>query len=148
MPEVRVGVAIIIKKGPYTLYQRRQGSHGAGTWALPGGHLEFKEGIEECGAREVLEETGLAVRITKRLGYVETVSEEENRHYITLYLEGEQEDPDTEPRIMEPDKCDSMGWYLEPPHPRFEPLKNWLDRQSGFALKRVLGQDFWGRQDS
>ncbi len=36
---------------------------GAG-WRLPGGGLEPNESLAECGEREVLEETGLAVSVT------------------------------------------------------------------------------------
>ncbi len=34
-----------------------------GAWGLPGGGLEPDESLEECAEREVLEETGIAVRV-------------------------------------------------------------------------------------
>lgn len=36
---------------------------GAG-WRLPGGGLELDESLAECGEREILEETGLTIRVT------------------------------------------------------------------------------------
>ncbi|KAI2915344.1 hypothetical protein CBS147343_3044 [Aspergillus niger] len=60
-PRVGVGVFVINHKGQLVLGQRKS-SHGAGTWALPGGHLEFNESFEDCAAREVLEETGLNMK--------------------------------------------------------------------------------------
>ena len=59
VPRTRVGVGVIVVRGGLVLLGQRLGSHGAGTWALPGGNLEFGESVEACARRELLEETGL-----------------------------------------------------------------------------------------
>jgi hypothetical protein len=59
------------------LLGRRIGSHGAGSWALPGGHLEFGETVEQCAAREVLEETGLDIQVVARGPYTNNMFPEE-----------------------------------------------------------------------
>ena len=41
--------------------------HRNGRWDLPKGHLECGERIEECAAREVEEETGVAARVVRPL---------------------------------------------------------------------------------
>ena len=56
-----VGVAVIVIRDGRVLLGRRKGAHGDGTWALPGGHLEYFEAIEDCARREVFEETGLSI---------------------------------------------------------------------------------------
>ncbi len=61
-----VGVGVIVIRNGGILLGKRIGSHGAGTWALPGGHLEYAERIEDCAAREVLEETGLYADIYRK----------------------------------------------------------------------------------
>ena len=60
---VLVGVAVLLvdrERHPgCILVGERKGSHGAATFATPGGGLEFGESWSECGVREVKEETNL-----------------------------------------------------------------------------------------
>ena len=51
-----VGVAVIVVNNGKVLLGKRKGSHGSGSWAFPGGHLEMNESIEACARREVFEE--------------------------------------------------------------------------------------------
>lgn len=61
---VRVGIGVLVKDPNChgNIWAGiRKGSHGEGSLALPGGHLEMMESWEECARREVLEETGLDI---------------------------------------------------------------------------------------
>jgi len=40
----------------------------SGMWSLPGGTMELGESLEECATREVLEETGIRVRVFGLVG--------------------------------------------------------------------------------
>ncbi len=55
MPVPQVGVGVLILRDGKVLLGRRKGSHGAGCWSAPGGHLEFGEAVEDCALREALE---------------------------------------------------------------------------------------------
>lgn len=57
-PRVGVGLFLVDDRG-YILIGKRKGSHGAGTLALAGGHLDWLESWENCAARELYEETGI-----------------------------------------------------------------------------------------
>src|SRR5512139_3996343 len=60
-PYVGVG-AVIVQDGKVLLVKRRH-EPLAGQWSLPGGAVEVGETLEACVAREMLEETGLEVRV-------------------------------------------------------------------------------------
>jgi len=81
-----VGVGVIVRRDGRVLLGRRSGAHGADTWALPGGHLEFGETVEHCAAREVLEETGLVIDAVMPGPYTSDVFADEGRHYVTLFV--------------------------------------------------------------
>lgn len=127
----RVGVGVIIVRDGRILLGKRIGAHGAGTWALPGGHLEYGEAVEDCAVREVLEETGLAIDVIGRGPYTSDVFPEVQKHYITLFVEASS--PAGEPEILEPAKCLSWEWFYWSalPTPKFPPLASLV--QSGFV---------------
>jgi 8-oxo-dGTP diphosphatase len=129
LPQVGVGV-IVIREGRVLLGQRI-GSLGAGTWALPGGHLEFGESIEDCAVREVQEETGLAVQAVAPGPYTNDFFAAEGKHYITLFVTARC--LTGVPQILEPNKCSSWQWFRwsDLPDPLFPPLASLV--RSGYV---------------
>lgn len=119
IPRIGVGVAVLTDTG-YILI-KRQGSHGAGEWALPGGHLEFGESVENCARREVFEELGVELEDVETYP-IFTEDFYPDRHYITLYVFGYTKDT---PKIMEPDKASELITLYsceDPPTPTFSGL--------------------------
>ena len=150
----RLGVAVFIlhpssdpdsREAKFLLGQRL-GSHGAGTWALPGGHLEFGESFEECTVREIKEETGLDVQDVGLLTITNDVMESGVvgkgwdtqiegvqgwwMHYGTIFMVATV-DPSTrigsdgmpQAALMEPDKCSGWEWVT------WQQLVRWGERQ-------------------
>lgn len=122
-----VGVGVIVRKSGDILLIQRQGSHGAGSWSVPGGHIDFGESVEECAAREVLEETGVVIRNPRFLGYTNDVFEAEGKHYVTMWVEADY--AYGEPTITSPRETAFVGWIpaTSLPTPRFIPFQHFLD---------------------
>ena len=123
----RVGVGVIVQRQGLVLLGLRAGAHGAGTWALPGGHLEFGETPEDCARREVLEETGLELQALRRGPWTNDVFDAEGRHYVTLFMLAEA--GPGEARRLEPHKCQAWAWHpwQQLPQPLFAPLASLRD---------------------
>jgi ADP-ribose pyrophosphatase YjhB (NUDIX family) len=58
-----VGAGAVVHRGTEVLLLKRRYPPNRGRWALPGGLVELGERVEDAAAREILEETGLAVQI-------------------------------------------------------------------------------------
>jgi 8-oxo-dGTP diphosphatase len=132
--QTHVGVGVLICRGGRVLLGRRRGSHGAGTWAPPGGHLEFGESAEACARREAAEETGLVLGDVARGPYTVDAFPAEGKHYVTLFTVTRDDDRTAgEPRVREPDKVDAWEWHAWDalPEPLFAPLASL--RATGFA---------------
>ncbi len=126
----RVGVGVIIRNNSKVLFGRRKNAHGDGDWSVPGGHLEFGESLEHCAEREVLEETGVKIRNVRFATITNDIFEKENRHYINVWMVSDY--GSGEPKVTEPDKFESVGWFEwdKMPAPLFLPTRNLL--KSGF----------------
>lgn len=119
---LHIGVGVLLFRQGKILLGRRIGSHGAGEWAAPGGHLEYGETPAQCACREVAEETGLSL-LTLRAGpWSHTIFPERERQYATLFILAEPDDGNA--RRMEPDKCEDWIWFVPDslPEPLFAPL--------------------------
>lgn len=130
----KVGVGVMVLKDGMVLMGKRISKHGAGEYAWPGGHLDYMESIIECAKRETIEETGIKIKNVRFLRLLNMKSYE--KHYIDIAMMADWESG--EPHVMEPDKCESWGWYNidNLPKPMFAPLETYFE-----ALK--TGQIFF-----
>jgi ADP-ribose pyrophosphatase len=58
-----VGAGAVVHRGGKVLLVKRNNPPNRGRWALPGGLVELGETCEAAAAREILEETGLEVKV-------------------------------------------------------------------------------------
>ncbi|GBE92261.1 NUDIX domain-containing protein [Nostoc cycadae] len=107
---VGVGAVIFNDKGLLFLAKRGQAARNErGTWEFPGGGVQFGEPLIEAIKREIQEEYGMQIEVKDILGVFDHILLEEKQHwisitYIALHFTGE-------PRINEPNKCESIGWF-------------------------------------
>ncbi|CAI2168561.1 16217_t:CDS:2 [Funneliformis geosporum] len=106
----RVGLGVFVVRDNKFLLGKRKGAHGAGTWQLPGGSLEFGESFEDCAGREVLEETSLKIKNITFQAVTNDPMPNENKHYVDIFMRAEVVDGNVEPVVMEPLKCECWKW--------------------------------------
>ncbi len=126
----KVGVGVIICQNSRVLLGKRKNAHGEGSWAFPGGHLEFGESWEDCARRETMEEIGVDIDHVRLGSVTNDIFTHENKHYITIFMLADIASDKVE--NLEPEKCERWEWFNwdDLPQPLFIPLQNL--RKSGF----------------
>lgn len=137
----RIGIGVFIFKEGKFLMGRRRNAHGDGTWSIPGGHLEFGETFEDTAKREVLEETGLAIKNVRFGAVTNDYFRDEDKHYVTIWMLSNWESG--KEQITEPDKFIEMQWrdFDTLPEPLFLPWQQLLSSQFIDGMKGELTKD-------
>lgn len=109
---ILVGCEVLIIEKDQLLLGKRKNCFGAGTWALPGGHLEYDERMVEAACREMQEELGASILPSdlKLISIVDTLPYEgSDKHYI--HISFELQSPSFKPQLMEPERCEEWRYF-------------------------------------
>jgi mutator protein MutT len=109
---IGVGVGAVIRDHDGKCFLARRGKEArneSGKWEFPGGGVEFGERLEDALIREIREEYGFEVTVLRLLDVVNHLIPDENQHWVSpTFLCGHKGGT---PRILEPHKCDEIGWF-------------------------------------
>ncbi len=126
----KVTAATVVERDGKVLMVRRGIEPGLGLWSLPGGYVDRGEVVERAAEREVMEETGVRVKVTDLVG---VFSEPGHPVILVIYdsqiVEG---DPKPGPEVLELDFFPLDGLpSLAFPRDR-QVLKAWEKLRNGY----------------
>lgn len=75
---------IVVNDKREILLIRRGREPHKGTYAIPGGFIDWNETAKEAVVRELFEETGLDVDVVSFVGYFDALKRDAERHTVTL----------------------------------------------------------------
>ncbi len=104
----KAGIGVMVLKDGKVLLSKRSGSHGAGEFSFPGGHLEYMESFADCARRETAEECGTKIKNIK-FQFLANLTEYAPKHYVHIGLIADWESG--RPKVLEPEKSESWNWY-------------------------------------
>ncbi|GAB4581544.1 MAG: NUDIX domain-containing protein [Anaerolineales bacterium] len=78
--QIRAGCSAVVRDEIGRILLTRRTDNGR--WCLPGGHVDPGESVAEATAREVLEETGLVIRLGRLIGVYSSPN------YLVVYKDG------------------------------------------------------------
>jgi mutator protein MutT len=109
---IGVGVGAVIRDGDGRVFLAKRGEHARnerGKWEFPGGSVEFNETLSHAVVREVKEEYGIEIEVVELLDVVDHIIPGERQHWVSpTFLCRVKSGV---PSILEPHKCDAIGWF-------------------------------------
>ncbi len=136
-PVVRVGAAsFTLNSIGEVLVHRRHLSHGAGSWSLTGGHVEFGESPEHAARREAYEELGITMGKLSFVGVTNDHFKKDGKHYQTFFFKGKLAKNSAKPHVREKGKLTDVQWVPLSLFPKncFLPIRNLKSKTPGVAM--------------
>ncbi len=99
---------ILEKDGQILLSRRFNTGHEDGNYGLPAGHIDGNEPLTAATVRELKEEVGVEVN-PDDLEFCLLSHNKSDKEYLNIFFRVKQWR--SEPKIMEPDKCDDLSWF-------------------------------------
>jgi 8-oxo-dGTP diphosphatase len=118
---------VIIEEGRVLLIKRINSETFDNIWSNPGGKVEEGESLEDACVRELSEELGIDIGITKQLGSYEDFREGK---LIGIYAGFLVEINEGVPRICEPDKIGEIKYW---------PLNSLPENLTPYTLQYLRG---------
>jgi 8-oxo-dGTP diphosphatase len=122
----KIGVGCYILKENLVLLGFRSNGHASGSWAAPGGHIEFGESPAQAATREAYEESGIRVPLSD--WHLRAITNDffpqNHTHYFTLALVAEIQEGKA--IVREPHKLKEWDWFEldHLPAPLMTPFQN------------------------
>jgi 8-oxo-dGTP diphosphatase len=98
----------LIQDNGILLLRRFNTGYEDGKYSVVAGHLEADETVTEGMAREAKEEVGIIVN-PKELRLVHVMHHKSNNQRMALFFMADSWT--NEPKNVEPNKCDELGWF-------------------------------------
>jgi 8-oxo-dGTP diphosphatase len=126
---IGVGVGALIQDAEGKILLAKRGAKAKnerGTWEVPGGGVEFGETLIEGLQREMKEELNIEIEVIDMVQVCDHILPDEKQHWVSptyrcRIIGGT-------PTIMEPQKCDEIGWFT-------------LEEASKLPLSKITKQD-------
>lgn len=108
---VSAGAMIFDENDKLFLSKRsQQATNERGCWENPGGSVDFGESLEKAVRREIREEYGVDIDIVEQFPAADHIIPNENQHWVaTTFIARIKKGQ--KPKILEPHKCDEIGWF-------------------------------------
>ena len=108
---VSAGALIFDNRGNLFLSKRSQSTKNEkGCWENPGGSVDFGETLEQAVRREIKEEYGVEIEIIEQFPAADHIIIQDRQHWVATTFLAKIKRGHI-PKILEPEKCDAIGWF-------------------------------------